>query len=80
MMADKDEPYATNLANVMKIARALTGKGLREYATFLKVNSATYCRIEQGKGCDVSTLVRIHAATGINYDLLIGNTLGKSDV
>lgn len=77
--ADKDEPYAANLAQTMKIARAITGKGLREYATFLKINSATYCRIEQGKGCDVSTLIRINEATGISYDLLIKGAQGKSD-
>ena len=70
-MADENEPYAANLAKTMKIARAITGKGLREYAAFLKLNPATYCRIEQGKGCDVTTLIRINAATGIKYDLLI---------
>ena len=70
-MADKDEPYAANLAQVMKVARAVAGKGLREYADFLKLTPATYCRIEQGKGCDVSTLIKINAATGISYNLLI---------
>lgn len=70
-MADNDEPYAANLAQIMKVARAITGKGLREYAAFLKLTPATYCRIEQGKGCDVSTLIKINSATGISYDLLI---------
>jgi hypothetical protein len=59
----------------MKIARALTGKGLREYAAFIGLHSATYCRIENAMGCDVSTLIKIHDKTGISYDLLLsGNT------
>jgi transcriptional regulator with XRE-family HTH domain len=70
-MADKDEPYAANLAKTMQVARALTGKSLREYAAFLKLNPATYHRVENGKGCDVSTLVKIHEVTGISYELLI---------
>jgi len=71
-MSASQHQWAEQLARTMKLARELRCLGLREFARSMRVNPATLCRIEAGKGCDVVTLVRIHDATGIKYDTLLG--------
>lgn len=68
--------YAKPLATTMKLLREIKGMGLREHARHLGVKEATLCRIEQGKGCDLHTLVLIHKATGVKYDTLLGESGG----
>lgn len=60
------------LANVMKVARSLAGVSLRQYAKRIQVSPATLSRIENGLGCDLSTLAQIRRATKIKYSVLLG--------
>lgn len=60
------------LARTMKLLRELKGIGLREHARQLGLTSATLCRIEAGKKCDVDTLLAIHAKTGVALNTLLG--------
>ena len=69
--------WSQHLAKTMKLLREIKGMGLREHALHIGVNSATLCRIEQGKKCDVDTLVHIHEKTGITYDTLLGSALQR---
>lgn len=64
--------WAKTLAKTMKTIRQFHGMGLREYARHIGLNPATLHRIENGKGCDVVTLVRIRETTGIRYEVLLG--------
>jgi transcriptional regulator with XRE-family HTH domain len=57
----------------MRTARALTGLSMRAYARKLGLSSATLCRIEADKGCDLSTLAAIRKASGISYAILLGD-------
>jgi transcriptional regulator with XRE-family HTH domain len=71
-MSASAHPWAQKLAATMTLARELRGMGLREFARSIHMNPATLHRIENGKGCDVVTLVLIHKATGIKYETLLG--------
>ena len=61
------------MAATMKLLREIKGMGQREMARALGLNASKLCRIEQGKPCDVDTLVYIHEKTGIPYDTLLGS-------
>lgn len=71
-MSAGEYPWAQKLASIVKLAREMTGMGLREYARWLGMNQATLHRIENGKGCDVVALVKIHERTGIKYETMLG--------
>lgn len=60
------------LARTMTVLRELKGLSLREHAAHLEISPATLCRIEQEKGCDLSTLCQIHAKTGVKLHTLLG--------
>jgi len=64
--------WTERLSLVMKLQRETRGESLREYAAHLGVSPATLCRIEQGKPCDVDTLLAIHRRTGIALGTLLG--------
>ena len=72
---DKPRNWVEHLAKTMKLLREIKGMGQREHARHLGLKSATLCRIESGKPCDVDTLVYIHEKTGSTYDTLLGSTL-----
>jgi transcriptional regulator with XRE-family HTH domain len=65
------------LANTMTLLREIKGLGQREHARELGITASKLCRIEQGKPCDVDTLVRLHEKTGITYDTLLGSNTKK---
>lgn len=71
-MSGKGKPWATALADAMKMLRALSGMSLREYAKHLGLSAATLSRIESGCGCDLDKLVTIHNATKVKYEILLG--------
>lgn len=70
-MSGKGKPWAVSLANAVKMMRALSGMGLREYARHIRINPATLSRIERGYGCDLDKLVTIHKATKVSYEVLL---------
>lgn len=72
-MSAADQPWAKALGDVMTLLREIKGMGLREHARAIGLNPATLSRIEQGKGCDVDQLVKIHKATSVSYDRLLGS-------
>lgn len=76
-MSASEYPWAQKLAATVKLAREMTGMGLREYARWLGMNQATLHRIEHAKGCDVVALVKIHERTGIKYETLLGAKNGE---
>lgn len=65
-------PHLGQLAKTMKLLREIKGMGLREHAKHIGLTPATLHRIENGKPCDVNTLVQIHKATGVKYETLLG--------
>lgn len=71
-MTAAQEPWAAALAKTMTLLREIKGMGLREHAKDIGMNPATLHRIENGKGCDVKTLVMIRKATGVKYHTLLG--------
>jgi transcriptional regulator with XRE-family HTH domain len=71
--------WCESLAATMKLLREIKRMGLREHARSLGINSAKLCRIEQGKPCDVDTLVYIHEKTGIPYDTLLGSPKNRGE-
>lgn len=60
------------LARTMKVLRDIKGISLREHAEQIELSPATLCRVEQGKGCDLKTLVQIHRKTGVKLTTLLG--------
>jgi DNA-binding XRE family transcriptional regulator len=45
----------------MKLLRVTAGKDMREQGAEIGVSSATICRIEQGKTCDMRSFAKIIA-------------------
>lgn len=78
-MSAAGKPWAVHLGTVMKLMRELRGMGLREHARELGLNQATLHRIENGKGCDMETLMQIHARSGASIKTLLGLPEGKSE-
>lgn len=78
-MSAAGKPWAMNLANVMKLMRELRGMTLRAHARELQLNPATLHRIENGKGCDMNTLIAISRSSGAKITTLLGLSEGKSD-
>jgi transcriptional regulator with XRE-family HTH domain len=60
------------LGRTLVLLRELKGISMREHAKQLSVSPATLCRIEDGRGCDLATLVKIHKATGVKLHTLLG--------
>lgn len=60
------------LAKTVILLREIKGLSMREHAGQLGVSPATLCRIEDGRGCDLATLVKIHKATGVKLHTLLG--------
>ena len=71
--AGAKQPFCGQMAKTMKLLREIKGMGLREHAKRLNMNPATLHRIENGRGCDIATLVHIHQATGVKYETLLGD-------
>jgi transcriptional regulator with XRE-family HTH domain len=65
--------WTKTLSKTMILLREIKGMGQREHARALGLTVATLNRIENGKKCDVDTLVHIHQKTGIKYDTLLGS-------
>lgn len=67
----REERWHGNLANVVRVLRMLHGLNIRQQAKQWGVSSATICRIENGKGCDLATLSKISEATGMKVESLL---------
>lgn len=66
-----EQQWCVNLATVVRVLRMLNRKSLREQAEAWQMSPATLSRIENRKGCDLSTLAQITQATGISVESLL---------
>lgn len=65
-------PWCISLAQKLSTVRELKGLSIREHAKHLGISSATLCRIEHGKPCDLLVLAKICDGTGLPVDVLLG--------
>lgn len=61
-----------SLATAMKQLRKMRGLSLRDHAARLGISSSTLERIENGSGCELSTLIEIRHESGLSYETLLG--------